>query len=128
MPSAAEDRDEITQLLYRYNHTIDSGDVEAWADTFTPDGVFDQNGPMLAGREALRDFALTVHGFRHALVNPLIDVAGDEATARSYLYAFRGTTVVVTAIYEDLIVRTPDGWRFAKRTCIVDPPSRPKAP
>ena len=36
MPTVTEDRDEILQLLYRVNHTIDNGDAEGWADRSRP--------------------------------------------------------------------------------------------
>ena len=31
---------QISQLFSRYNYTIDNGDGVAWANNFTPDGVF----------------------------------------------------------------------------------------
>jgi len=49
-PMTAEDYFEIQQLYAKYNHAIDSGNADAYADTFTPDGVFNNN----AGREALK--------------------------------------------------------------------------
>jgi hypothetical protein len=64
VPSTAEDRDEILQLLYRYNHASDSGDAEGWADTFTDDAVFDAAGQVISGREALVEFASAVRGRR----------------------------------------------------------------
>ena len=83
MPTATEDRDEILQLLYRYNHAIDNGDAEGWADTFTPDAVFDAAGNLMSGREALVAFAASVHGARHVVANPVVDIAGDTATVRA---------------------------------------------
>ena len=50
----AQDYTEIDQLYARYNFSIDSGDAEGWADTFTPDGVF---GGNTEGRAALVEFA-----------------------------------------------------------------------
>ena len=63
----AEERDEILQLLYRYNHTIDGGDSEGWAETWTPDGVFEgvlPDGAVLTGREELVEFATSVRGMK----------------------------------------------------------------
>ena len=115
MPTVTEDRDEILQLLYRYNHAIDSGDAEGWADTFTSDAVFDAAGNLMSGREALVAFAASVHGSRHVVANPLIDVAGDTATVRAYILLAHGDPVSVVGTYQDDVVRTDDGWRFAKR-------------
>ena len=120
MPSITEDRDEILQLLYRYNHAIDSGDAEGWADTFTPDAVFDAAGRVMSGREELVTFAASVHGSRHVVANPVIDVAGDTATVRAYILLAHGTPVSVAGTYADELVRTHDGWRFAKRVFTPD--------
>jgi 3-phenylpropionate/cinnamic acid dioxygenase small subunit len=120
MPSITEDRDEILQLLYRYNHAIDSGDARGWANTFTEDGVFDVGGQVMSGRDELVKFASDVHGLRHMVVNPLVDVAGDAATVRAYFVVFQGTAPLVVGTYEDEVVRTPEGWRFAKRVSKLD--------
>jgi uncharacterized protein (TIGR02246 family) len=120
MPSTTEDRDEILQLMYRYNHAIDGGDVTGWAATFTADGVFDVAGQVRAGRDELIAFAASVHGYRHTVVNPVIDVVGDAATVRAYFVVYQGTAVAGTGTYEDEVVRTPDGWRFAKRVSTPD--------
>ena len=61
MTTLLEDRDEIRQLLAKYNHAIDSGDDEGWANLFTEDAVFSGGTPEpLTGREALRKFAASL--------------------------------------------------------------------
>lgn len=124
MPSATEDRDEILQLLYRYNHAIDSGDAEGWADTFAEGAVFDAlgGGQVITGREDLVAFASSVKGIRHVVMNPLIDVDGDTAKVRAYLMFLMGTTIAGVGVYDDDVVRTAQGWRFAKRVFTADPP------
>ena len=120
MPSITEDRDEILQLAYRYNLAIDRGDAAGWADTFTPDGVFDVAGQLRSGRDELIAFASSVHGLRHTLANPAINVTGDTAAMRAYFVVYQGAAVLGTGTYEDQLVRTPDGWRFAKRVSTPD--------
>lgn len=115
MPSTVEDRDEILQLLYRYNHAIDGGDAEGWADTFTNDAVFDTGAQVLSGRDALVAFASGVRGRRHVVANPVVELAGDTATVRAYLFLYSGTTLAVAGSYEDELARTHAGWRFSKR-------------
>src|SRR5262245_37610120 len=117
-----EDRDEIIQLLYRYNHTFDRGDAEAWADTFTEDGVFDAMGRVVTGRDALLEFAGRVSGLRHVLVNPLVDVTGDTAHVRAYLVMIVNGAITSVGVYEDDLVRTAAGWRFTKRVFTADQP------
>lgn len=56
----AADYIEIQQLYARYARTLDLGDPEGWADTFTPDGVFRD----AAGREELVAYAENSYGGR----------------------------------------------------------------
>ena len=49
----ADDLVEIQQLYAKYNWTIDAGDSEGYASTFTPDGVFNAN----VGHDAIVKFA-----------------------------------------------------------------------
>jgi hypothetical protein len=121
MPSVVEDRDEILQLLYRYNHLYDSGDARGWAECFTPDGIEEVvDGVTFVGREELAAHVAEVTGERHIVLNPVINVTGDTATVRAYLLLFRGVELGVTGRYEDDLVRTPDGWLFTKRKFITD--------
>ena len=53
----SQDHGEIRQLYARYAHTIDTGEAEGWADTFTADGVFGN----AHGRAALVEFVHTVY-------------------------------------------------------------------
>jgi uncharacterized protein (TIGR02246 family) len=122
MPSTAEDRDEILQLMYRYNHAIDGGDAEGWAETFTDDGVFDVAGHITTGRDALVKFASSVSGTRHMVSNSLINVNGDTAAVSAYLVVYHGMQPATIGSYEDELVRTPAGWRFAKRAFTPDAP------
>jgi hypothetical protein len=39
---------------------------------------------------------------------------------RAYFVVYEGTAVRGTGTYEDQLVRTPDGWRFAKRVSTPD--------
>ena len=53
MPLSIEDELEIMGLLARYNHAIDGRDAEAWADTFTEDGLFEGSRDTVKGRAKL---------------------------------------------------------------------------
>ncbi len=58
MALTTEDRLDILDLSARYNHAIDYGDAEGWADCFLPDGAFGSTWQTrFAGRAALVDFA-----------------------------------------------------------------------
>ena len=123
MPTTLEDRDEILQLMYRYNHLIDSGDAEGWADTFADGAVFEAAGQAMTGRDVLVGFASSVHGLRHMVTNPVIEINADTAQVQAYLVVFSSGAILVTGAYADQLVRTPAGWRFAKRVFTPDPPA-----
>ena len=50
----AQDRVEIEQLMWNYIHALDSGNAEAYAALFTPDGQFGRGSTAIKGREALK--------------------------------------------------------------------------
>lgn len=61
--------------------------------------------------------------YRHLAFNEVIDIDGDRASARNYLLVLRMTdgkpSVSLTGYYEDELVRTPEGWRFASRLVAI---------
>ncbi|MDP6709279.1 MAG: nuclear transport factor 2 family protein [Alphaproteobacteria bacterium] len=139
MTGQADDHEDIRQLGARYNWAIDFGDIDAWVDCFTEDGVFtcvglpdgDPRGGSHQGREALQAYGTAHYAHnkgraRHWNWNLLIEVDGDAATQRCYLNAYgagQGETAIlrVTGTYRDELWRTADGWRFASREVTVDP-------
>ena len=50
----AKDRVEIEQLMWNYIHALDSGNAEAYAALFAPDGQFGRGANAVKGREALK--------------------------------------------------------------------------
>ena len=124
---------EIQQLYARYNTAIDAGDENTWASTFTPDGVFNNN---VSGHDALvkfvrdwRERGNPTH-LRHWNTNLLIQGTPDGARGSVYLslldVGVKPPASVTTGMYEDLLVKTPQGWRFKRRTVHPDPPVAPK--
>lgn len=128
----AQDYIDIQQLYARYNVAIDGGDAEAYADTFTPDGVFN----TFSGRKALIEF---VAGYkeknqsatrRHWNTNLVITPSAEGATGTVYLFlmdiASRPPAIATVARYDDLLVKTPQGWRFKQRKTRGDQAPAPK--
>ena len=121
---ATEDYIAIQQLYARYNHAIDSGNGDAWAATFTPDGTFSSATGDFAGTQALSEFAT---GFgtrlkaRHWINNLVIEPAADGATGSCYLMLLRlgnaekPTSMMTTAIYRDNLTKASGEWKFAAR-------------
>ena len=121
-----EDRQDISDLLVRYATGIDRRDWPLFRTVFTDDCELDY-GEIGAwnGVDAVADFMEKVHALAghtlHRLSNQVIAVDGDQAVARTYVDALimvGDNTSGVNGIgfYDDDIVRTPDGWRIARRT------------
>jgi SnoaL-like domain len=131
----ADDYIEIQQLYARYNMSIDAGDAEAYAATFTPDGVFN----TFNGHDALVGFIHRWHdamkggNMRHWNTNLAIMGTPEGASGAVYLLlvdvSVRPPAISSAAKYEDQLVKTPDGWRFKKRVTKGEgpPPAAPAA-
>lgn len=133
-PLSAQDNFEIQQLYANYNFAIDNGDAEAWAATFTPDGVFN----TFAGHDALVGFIKTwrekLNGASRKHWNTNLQISGNskEATASVYLMlvdiSTKPASILMTGTYSDSLVKTKNGWRFTKRTTKADvAPAAPAA-
>jgi uncharacterized protein (TIGR02246 family) len=85
-----EDKEAIREMLSRYALAIDLKRVEDFLDLWTPDGVLvsDGSGSIISikGREEIRAYLapfLTI-ATQHLLLDYLIEVNGDTATAVGY--------------------------------------------
>jgi hypothetical protein len=118
---------EIQQLYATYSHALDKAEGDRFAATFTPDGEFTRGRPAgrggeirtpLKGTEALTRMG-SVGGVRHFTANVTISPTSEGARGSCYLLLFDArnvpATLMETAIYDDTLVRTPQGWRFKKR-------------
>ena len=134
---ALADRMAIEDMVTRYYGNFGRQDAaEDFGAFYTEDAVFDVNGIVSTGREAIEKFyadsaeeadAPAAQGTFHMIIsNPVIDVKGDTATA-----SFFWTGVINTAIQErpqlleqgreyDLLVRQDGEWRIKKRVVIAD--------
>ncbi len=123
------DREAIRNLVYQFGVSIDDQDKEGFAATFTEDGVLEAGwGGRIEGRGAIATMTGMPSSWRtqHLFGNILIDVSGDRATARAYMVATHVfDTVDITqharagGWYEQELVRTADGWRFAHVKLII---------
>lgn len=122
---------EIRQLAARYGHAVDTGadDGGAYADLFAPNGEFlSPTGRATAGRDDLAELARrTARGPQtawHYIVNHIIDPTPDGAVGKQFLVHFRyGDPDAPNGVfggghYDDVYVKTPDGWRFKSRQFI----------
>jgi hypothetical protein len=127
---------EIQQLVARYPYAVDThaDNGYAYADLFAPDGTFGQT----RGREQLAALARKTQAeragpnyARHFLTNVIIRPSSEGATGTQYLIAIdvgeggKPSSIVHGGRYEDVYVKTPQGWRFKSRVLI---PSKLPAP
>jgi actinorhodin biosynthesis protein ActVIA len=127
---SAQDYIDLEQLYATYNHAIDSGDGEAWAATFTPDGTFNK----FTGHDQLVGFIqrwkaeMNGGNRRHWNTNLRIVPSKDGASASVFLMLVDVSTksIVATGMYNDTLVKTATGWRFKTRATKMD--AAPPAP
>jgi ketosteroid isomerase-like protein len=120
------DRSDIEQLLASYAHAVDRRDFAAVAACFTPDATAQYSGMELGpGVDAIISHISGVERFpasQHIFAPPLVHVDGDAATASSHAVSHlvvpgeAGDTLLSRGlVYDDRLVRTPTGWRIARR-------------
>lgn len=131
------DRVAIEDIVTRYYANFGKQDAaEDFGAFYTEDAVFEVNGIVSQGREAIEKFyaesaqeadAPASQGTFHMMIsNPVIDVDGDQATAE-----FMWTGVINRGIQDapelleqgreyDLLVRQDGQWRIKKRVVIAD--------
>lgn len=124
MSQLLQDRHDIAQVIVRYATSVDQRDMERYASCFTGDvEVSGFSGGVFTDRDtyvgwvvrALEAFA----GTHHQITNQEIDVNGDQGYMRSYVQATHemaddpDTLLILWAIYDDRMVRTPEGWKIS---------------
>lgn len=133
MDPEPEDHVAITNLLARYCLYLDHDDVEGWVALFTPDASFEVYGRSFDGHDGLRAMASAAPGGLHLGGPPVVEVIdGVRATTKqNLLFIDSEDGSSRSAVYEDELVRTPEGWRIATRRCqfivaggLSDRPSR----
>ncbi|RJF92571.1 nuclear transport factor 2 family protein [Noviherbaspirillum saxi] len=134
-----EDRAEILDLIARYGPYIDYREAKPWASLFTEDGELnypkfgDTTGAreVVKGRDALVAFASQSSApnlvFAHYPGQTiLVSVRTDQvkaltpvATAMVKTNAQLAANYNGLGVYEDVIVKTANGWRFRSRSANI---------
>ncbi|MEO9326750.1 nuclear transport factor 2 family protein [Gordonia aurantiaca] len=122
------DEREITRLVTAYGPLVDSGDADAVAQLWTPDGVYDVDGLYMEGRDDIvamvRSEAhqgLIARGCTHLQGAVHVNLHGDEALAASHSLLVvavdgKGFRVLRATAHHWRFVRTDAGWKVARRT------------
>ncbi|WP_395308060.1 nuclear transport factor 2 family protein [Mycobacterium sp. AMU20-3851] len=124
------DRLAVHELLYRYAELIDAGDFDGV-------GVLLGRGTFMgvAGAEAIATlFATTTRRFpehgnrtrtRHLVLNPIVEIEGARAWARSTFCVVQQTdrvalAPIVVGRYADTFARDEQSWYFTERKVDVE--------
>jgi hypothetical protein len=134
---------EIRQLVARYAYAVDTGadDGAVYASLFAPDGAFlDRTGRATTGHDNLAALARRNTRGRqsafHFIMNHVIEPSAEGATGKEYLVQLRmgegerPNEIFGGGHYEDVYVKTRDGWRFKQRQFLPSqrpPPRQPAA-
>lgn len=127
---------EIQMVLALYGHILDDRDWDKLDQVFTADIVFDASDSGLGVMRGIR--AITEawsepfdgHPLGHYMTNVVIweDDRGNALARSKHLGVRVGTITLMT--YEDVLRKTPDGWRLCERVAKIqhrvpmyDPPA-----
>jgi hypothetical protein len=124
---AERDLPDIVNVINLYALAVDTHAWELFDQVFTPDIEIGFGGPaawnslnaLLAAFQAIHE---PFRSTQHFTSNHQVRVDGDSATATSYVRAIfqrtvpeGGDTFESTGWYDDVLVRTPMGWRIKRR-------------
>jgi hypothetical protein len=134
-PLTGQDYGEIEALYARYSQGSDFRDGELFVSAFSDDAtIVRANGSSIQGMTALvaerkeRNQGQTGDvGRRHRTGSYLITPTAEGATGRAYYVLLdvtkRPAVTLFTGYYDDVFVRTSDGWRIKHRTINRDTPT-----
>ncbi len=123
VPDAAE-LAEIRQTLAAYAHIFDDHDLDRFDLVFTEDVVIEMTrgaGVVTRGLAQIRAFAASLPegGLDHHTLDTVVFVGEDGLVrARSRYLALLADQSVHNGEYLDVLVRTPAGWRIARRISV----------
>ena len=123
-----EDRVAIEDLYADYVWALDSGNVDAFLQLFTADGVFgDTAGNRYKGHDAIRGYVSGLaarpefRGRQHIISSLRFAADGDRVGVTAFWHVFKwvkatgAKTVEVTGHSDDVVVKTGGRWLFSQR-------------
>jgi 3-phenylpropionate/cinnamic acid dioxygenase small subunit len=134
---SADDTIALHQLAAQYAHLVDDGQYERLREVFTDDIEFDTsqfgNPPLVGVEPVIASYVDARHPVAHHVTNVVVTTDADGTVRmRSKVISLLGGGLCGSGTYDDVCVRTPDGWRIARRTIglrresdLRKPPPRP---
>lgn len=129
MSAVLEAKDAIRELMATYAMALDACRFADVAACFAPDGEWTTDYGAARGPAEIEKFIsdiVPVKGEgpqrKHYITNIIITVDGDAASAVSDYLVVResekGLMPVMGGTYKDKFVKTPAGWRFARKELV----------
>jgi ketosteroid isomerase-like protein len=123
---AVEDRLEIQALAARFSDAVNERDFDAFSQLWASESPVWEIGAPLHSRaeglaaivEMLRGLMQTERYFMQMTHSGVVTINGDRAVARFVIREHGrgdGTYYDNLAVYDDVLVREPGGWRFLER-------------
>jgi uncharacterized protein (TIGR02246 family) len=126
----SQDYNDIHSLYARYAHAFDKTDAEMYGNVFTADGEFVIGERVLKGRKEIASLTAAFGPMKtrpkvfHVNSNVLIEPSQEGAKGSAYILLMdlsKNPAITGGGIYEDVIVKTAEGWRFKRRTYFAEP-------
>jgi len=132
--SRAETESELLRLAFLYARAMDRHDPALLEQVMADDAVIEGPGFVQEGLAKTQQSPVLLQKMylltRHIVHNQTVTIDGDTAEGETYCTASHvhrpegdsnRTAALVWAIrYQDRFVRTPAGWRFARRALVID--------
>jgi hypothetical protein len=131
---SATDYIEIQNLYARYNHAHDGSNRKLLESVFSEDGEFFNNGKPVKGREMIPATAVAKDRpiVRHVATSITVEPTPGGAKGTSYVVLVNAQAspagIMLAGFYEDVLVKTAQGWRFKTRNFYPQAPPPAAAP
>jgi hypothetical protein len=126
MPLSTEDRLAIHELIALHGHLADDRRPDELDRLLTEDAVYDLRDLGMGevqGMPALRALWTTAGGEQpigHHVTNVIVDESADGSVrVRSKGLAVMAGGRAGSVVYDDVVIRTPAGWRIARRAVLA---------
>jgi hypothetical protein len=121
MKPTNDDAVEIAQVLALWGHLMDDRELDRLGEVLTEGAVWDASAFGLDPAVGLDAITSVLRADGHARAHHTTNIVvsegpGDEARVRSKGLGVMDGGTVISAVYTDDLLRTPDGWRISRRS------------